>query len=183
MPEKPSSEAPAEPYPDERYLAEHRAAGGSQLSRWLPLAALVVALIAVALAAFAVFRPAHSGPGPFNDEQTAGAKADICAAYLSVRQAVVSNTHLENPAPGNPIGGLAVAANARLALYGGGDYLRERLATEPATPDELAKAVGSMANTLEKLSIGYLSGAPDFAQQPLRTDLDAQIKQVNGLCK
>lgn len=33
------------------------------------------------------------------------------------------NTNQANPVPGDPTGDLAVAANARLALYSGGDYL------------------------------------------------------------
>jgi hypothetical protein len=148
------------------------------------LAALVVAVIAVALAVVGWFRPTSppGASGPFTEQQTSDAKAHICDAYLSVRQAVVTNTHLNNPEPGNPIGGLAVASNARLALYGGGGYLRERLQAEPATPGDLAKAITSMADTLQKLSIGYLSGAPVVAQDPLRRDLDAEITHTNDLC-
>ncbi len=173
-----SARSAADPYP-----IEHHVPGGSQLSGWLSLAALVVAVIAVALAVVVWFRPmSGAASGHFTDQQSADAKANVCGAYLSVRKAVVINTHLNNPVQGDQIGALAVAANARLALYGGGDYLRQRLHADPATPDDLAKAVGSMADTLEKLSIGYLSGAPELAQDPLRRDLDGEIKQINGLC-
>lgn len=91
--------------------------------------------------------------------------------------------HLSNPVPGDPIGALAVAANARLALYGGGGYLRDRVAMEPASPPDLAKAINAMANTLQELSIGYLAGAPNYTQDPLRRDLDSELDQINGLCQ
>lgn len=48
------------------------------------------------------------------------------------------NTNQANPVPGDPTGDLAVAANARLALYSGGDYLLRRLTAEPATPASCA---------------------------------------------
>jgi hypothetical protein len=73
---------------------------------------------------------------------------------------LVTNTHLVNPHPDDPIDQLAVASNARTALLGGGAYLRERLAAEPAAPADLAKAVNSMAKTIEQLSINYLAVQP-----------------------
>jgi hypothetical protein len=76
-----------------------------------------------------------------------------------------------------------VLANARLALIGGGAYLRDRLAAEPAAPADLAKAVDSLANTIEQLGVNYMAGAADGVQNPLRHDLIAQIGQVNDLCK
>ena len=86
-----------------------------------------------------------------------------------------------NPDPNNPIGQLAVAANARLALLGGGAYLRDRLTAEPAAPADLAKAVESMANTIEQLGVGYLAGL-NSTLGPLRNELDSQIAQINGMC-
>lgn len=91
------------------------------------------------------------------------------------------NTHMVNPDPNSPIGQLAVAANARLALLGGGAYLRDRLTAEPAAPAGLAKAVKSMANTLEELGIGYLAGL-NSTLGPLRNALDSEISQINGMC-
>jgi hypothetical protein len=92
------------------------------------------------------------------------------------------NTHLENPTPGDPTGQLAVAANARLALVGGGAYLRDRLDAEPATPGDLVNAVKSMANTIEQLGVNYLAGAANIVQDPLRQELDSEIGQIDGMC-
>jgi hypothetical protein len=149
---------------------------------WLTIATLVIALIAVALAVAAWFRPTHPSTPRFTDQQSAEAKRNMCTAYNSVHEGVVANTHMANPNGNDPVGQLAVAANARLALLGGGEYLRQRLAAAPATPADLSNAVASMANTLEDLAMGYLSGASNFSLDPLRHDLDSEIGQIDALC-
>jgi hypothetical protein len=143
---------------------------------------LALAAIAVAVAVAAWFRVGHGSPH-FNDSQISQAKSNICAAYTTVRQGVVANTHMTSPNPNDPIGQLAVAANARLALLGGGAYLRDRLAAEPATPADLAQALTSMSSSLEQLGVNYLAGVDSTTQDPLRKDLDGEISQLNGICK
>jgi hypothetical protein len=75
-----------------------------------------------------------------------------------------------------------VAANARLALLGGGAYLKDRIAAEPASPADLAQAVNNMGNTMEQLGIAYLAAATQQVLDPLRHDLDSQITQLNKMC-
>jgi hypothetical protein len=145
------------------------------------IAALAIAVLAAALAIAAWFRPA-SGPS-YNDEQRAAAKTSLCASYKVAHQGVVANTHMANPVPNNPAGQLGVIANARLALVGGGAYLRDQLAAQPAAPADLAKAIDSLANTIEQLGVNYIAGAGDGVQNPLRKDLITEIGQVNDLCK
>jgi hypothetical protein len=145
------------------------------------LAALAIAVLAAGLAVAAWFRPA-SGPS-YNDQQRAAAKTSLCASYKVAHQGVVANTHMANPVPNDPAGQLGVVANARLALVGGGTYLRDQLAAQPAAPADLAKAIDSLANTIEQLGVNYIAGAGDAVQNPLRHDLIAQIGQVNDLCK
>jgi hypothetical protein len=142
---------------------------------------LIVALIAVVLAIVGWFRPS-TGPGSFTDQQRAAAAAAICKMSASVESAVGINTHRRN-VDGGPAGALAVASNARLALYGGGAYLQNQLTNQPATPDDLADAVSSMGQTLQQLGIGYLADAHDTDLQPLRDDLNSQIQQINDLCQ
>jgi hypothetical protein len=152
-------------------------------SRWPMFAALAIAVIAAAVAIAGWFRPApHSASPAFSDQQTAQAKANVCSAYTAVHQGVVRNTHLADPNPNDPAGQLAIAANARLALLGGGAYLRDRVADEPATPADLAQAVNSIGNTIEKLGVGYLEAASNIVLDPLRHDLDSQVAQINKLC-
>lgn len=160
------------PYPD-----------GSQSSRLPAYAALALAVIAVILAALAYFLPSHDKASAGAVAQQGGdAKTNVCAAYNTVHQGVVINTHLANPNPDDPIGQLSIAANARLALVGGGSYLRERLAANTAAPADLTKAVTAMADTIQQLGVNYLSGAPNDLQDPLRHDLDNQIGQLNQMC-
>ncbi len=155
-------------------------AGWRKPSHWPTAAAWLIAVIAVGLAVAAWFDPLHS-PGKFSAQQTTEAKKHVCVAEVVVHEAVVASTHLTSPVPNDPAGRLAVAANARLALINGGALLNDRLASEPAAPAELAKAVGSLANTLEELGVGYLTGL-DSSLDTLRHDVDAEIAQINNLC-
>jgi hypothetical protein len=151
-------------------------------SRWAAFAALAMALIATAVAVAAWFRPVESASPTFTGQQTAQAKSNVCSAYTAVHQGVVKNTHLADPNPRDPVGQLAIAANARLALLGGGAYLRDRVAAQPATPPDLAQAVNSMGNTIEQLGVGYLEAATSIVLDPLRHDLDSEVTQLNALC-
>ena len=148
--------------------------------RSIAFAALAVAVIAAAAAIAAWLHPA--GSHSYSDQQSAQAKANVCAAFQPVHQAVWTGT--PNPHPGDPVAQLAVAANVRLAMLGGGSYLRETLAAEPATPADLAKAVTSMATTLQKMGINTLARTGNQAvQAQLKHDLDTEGAQVAGLCK
>jgi hypothetical protein len=152
-------------------------------SRWATFAAPAIAAIAAAVAIAAWFQPApHSASPTFTDQQTTQAKTNVCSAYTAVHQGVVRNTHLADPNPNDPVGQLAIAANARLALLGGGAYLRDRVADQPATPTDLAQAVNSMGTTIEQLGVGYLEAASNIVLDPLRHDLDSQVAQINKLC-
>ena len=57
------------------------------------------------------------------------------------------------------------------------------MAAEPATPKDLADNANSLGTQLEELSIGYLAGAQDFAQDELRQNLDDKIKKIVDICK
>ena len=124
--------------------------------QWIAYAALAIAVLAVILAALAYLVQAHNSASA-TAQQGGDAKANVCAAYAATRKAVVLNTHLKSP---NPDSQLAVAANARLALIGGGAYLSQRLAANTAAPADLANAANSLANTIQQLGINYLNQAP-----------------------
>ncbi|MGA9491634.1 MAG: hypothetical protein WBV80_15475, partial [Mycobacterium sp.] len=126
----------------------------SDASRWLTYAALALAVIAVTLAALAYFHPAHNKASVA--QQGGDAKANVCSAFGSARQAVVINTHMQSPNANDQVAELAVATNARLALIGSGSYLHERIAANSAAPADLVNAATSLANTIEQLGINYL---------------------------
>jgi hypothetical protein len=184
---KHSEDSRAEPSSDaDRDTVERSTALGSTgWSRWIAPAGLVIGLVALVLALVQWFHPLSNGSASpsFSAQQAKDAKTSVCAAYTTVHRAVAMNTNLENPPDGGPLGPLVVATSARLALYGGGSYLRDRLASQPAAPADLTKAIDSLATTLEDLAVNYLAGVPALTQDQLRHNLDAQLVDVDGLCK
>jgi hypothetical protein len=156
----------------------------SKLPLWLAIAALVLAILGVAGAAYGYFYPNETAAsGKFSDQQRNDAKKHICETFKIVDRAVVRNSHLKNPDNGGPIGALSVATAQRFAFYDGGAFLRDRVAAEPATPKDLADNANALGTQLEELSIGYLAGAQDFAQDELRQNLDDKIKKIVEICK
>lgn len=186
------TEFSAEPSPEPDAAAPfvtHSAPGSrsSGLSRWTSLAALVIAVVAATLAIVGWFFPhksasASSAP-TYSEQQTKDAKSHVCTAFMLVDRAVVRNTHLKNPPEGGPVGQFSVATSARLALYGGGAYLRDQVNINPAVPASLAKSANALSTTLQELGIGYLASAPEFTQSSLRQNLDGQVKATAEQCK
>lgn len=142
----------------------------------LPVIALIVALAALGLAGWAAFKPSARDAAPvFTDAQQAEAKATLCAAIDLVRKGVSLNTNLQPPGGDADVtGALAVAANARVALSGGGQYLLARI--DPAVPQPLSDDAGAFANTLLDIGAASTAGA-------LNTDADqaARLKEADSL--
>lgn len=165
---------------DERPSSEKAQSPGS--SRIAPVA-LVVALVAVGLAVFGLFRPsagpADAAPAAVDASAEPGSKADVCSAFQTVRSAVSIQTHATSE---GPAGAQAVAANARLSMLGGGAYLLER--TGPATPPELADAIQKFAGGLQDIAMHSLTGiGNDDPQQAERLrNADAANKSIADIC-
>ena len=114
-------------------------------------------------------------------QPTAESKVKVCAAFDTVGRAVQLQTHADlGP---DPAAQTAVAANARLSLIGGGEYLLSRL--DDQTPPELADAVRSFANNLDDIGINALAGATnEDPQQAARlTAGEAGRNKIAELCK
>lgn len=134
--------------------------------RWVTAVVGVLALAGVVLGGLALSRsaarPAAEGPAAptYTDQQRADAKARACKAFDVVRKGVSRNTHLQVPGGAKDAAGtLAVAANARISLFDGGQYLLARI--DPATPPELADAVRAFADTLMDIGAAATAGALD----------------------
>lgn len=147
------------------------------LLRFTAPAALIVAVIAAALSVWAVAsRPGESvatvetGSAP-TAQQAEESSARVCAAFDLVRTAVSVQTNSD--LGGDAIAREAVAANARLAILGGGGYLLSTV--DPATPPDLAEAARSFARLLQGVGARQLAGAPG-------TDpaLTAQVNEAQG---
>ena len=120
----------------------------------------------------------------YSDAQRADAKQKICTATDLARKGVSLITILQPPGgPEDVTGSLAVAANARVALYDGGQYLLPRL--DPATPPELADAVKKFGNLLMVIGAGATAGAQNSQpeQAALLKDADATNSTISELCK
>ena len=125
-----------------------------KVSRWAAPVALLIALIAVALAVWALV--SESSEAPAAAQQDGDPKTRVCSAFDTVSNAVQIQTHVDlGP---DPVAQKAVAGNARLALVGGGEYLLRHL--DPKTPPELADAVRSFANNLEDIGMNALAEVP-----------------------
>ena len=147
---------------------------------WIAPVALVIAVVAVALAVWSLVRPPSSSDasGVSPDE----AKTQVCAAFDMVRQAVFLQTNA-NLGP-ERVAVEAVAANARLATLGGGQFLLARLDGTPVSAD-LDKEVRSFANQLELIGMRQLAGVSgdDPGQATHMSDAQASAERIVELCK
>jgi hypothetical protein len=148
-------------------------------SRWVGPAALVIAVVAIGLAIWALVRT--PGEPAVNAQQSGDAKARVCVAFDTVRKAVSVQTNADRGP--DPVAKEAVAANARLATLGGGEYLLSRL--DPTTAPELADAVRSFANKLQDIGMNQLAGVPntDPALAARLSEAQAGSQQIADMCK
>jgi hypothetical protein len=147
------------------------------LSRWVAPAALVIAVVAVALAIWALIGASSNGSKTLAGDP----KTRVCAAFGTVSKAVQLQTHADlGP---DPVAQEAVAGNARLSLIGGGEYLLNSL--DSATPSQLADPVRSFANSLQDIGMHYLAGEgnSDPAQAARLAESESVRKQIVDLCK
>lgn len=84
---------------------------------------------------------------------------------------------------GDPVAVQAVAANARLATLGGGQFLLSRLGSDVSS--ELAGAVQSFANDLEDIGMSQLAGerVEDPAQTKRMDDAQSAATRIIELCR
>lgn len=149
------------------------------ISRWMAPAALVIALVAVAVAIWSAMSPSTGGAGAAN--LSGDPKTRVCAAFDVVSKAVPLQTHMSlGP---DPVAQAAVAANSRLALFGGGQYLLNSL--DGGTPASLADPVRSFATSLQEIGINALAGVQntDPAQSTRLVEADHTRQQIVDMCK
>jgi hypothetical protein len=127
--------------------------------------------------------PAAPQEANYTDAQRTAAKTQICADWNVVKNGVNLNTNLTAPGgPNDTTGTYAIAANARLALIGGGQYLLTRL--DPATPPDLADAIRKFANNLMEIGVNATAGTQnsDPAQAARLKETDQLDSSIKGLC-
>lgn len=144
---------------------------------------LVIAVAALALAGWALYKTSES-ESDYDSAQVADAKAKICSAADIVRKGITLNTNMQPEGGAQDVtGAQAVAANARISLYDGGQYLLDRL--DPATPVVLSEKVRQFADNLMDIGANATAGVPndDPAQAKRLADADAENKSITELCK
>jgi hypothetical protein len=151
---------------------------GQKVSRWAAPVALLVAVVAVALAIWALVSDSSK-----NTAKTTAVDGDpksrVCAAFDAVSKAVPLQTN--NDLGHDPVAQAAVAANARLALFGGGQYLLDSL--DSTTPAELAGPVRSFASTLQDVGMNALAGLSNRDQVIRLAEGEQTRSQIVDLCK
>ena len=155
-----------------------------QPSRWPTFAALAIALIALAVGVVGWFRPTSHNEAPakptYTAQQTADAKAKVCAAFGQVDRAL-------NVANALPAGSdaLVTSLNIRQVFDVGSRHLLATLTDQPATPDDLATAVRKQASTLEEALIDYQDGFSnsDPEMRPVVDANTAATNTIRQLCK
>jgi hypothetical protein len=110
------------------------------------------------------------------------AKAEVCDAFTLVSVGVGNSSALQLEGQDNVGVALAVAANARLALLGGGQFLLDRVA--PATPNELAEAARAFGRTLMDVGIAAIAEVPgnDPAQTQRLEAADRREQEAGRAC-
>lgn len=151
------------------------------------MAVAVIAIAALGLGGWLLLRPAADAAksaSDFSDSQQADAKTKVCKAHVLVSNGVSLNTKMSPPGgDADATGALAVAANARMSLFFGGQYLLAKL--DPATPSDLADQVRTFANNLIDIGAAATAGVPnsDPDQSTRLKDTDAINNKIVELCK
>ena len=123
-----------------------------------------------------------AAPEPtFTDAQREEAKAKVCDAFLVVSTGVANSSGMQ-AADGDAIGAIAIATNARLALYGGGQYMLNRV--DAATEPQLAEAARAFGNALMDVGAAAVANIPsdDPAHQERVKDADEENAKLQGIC-
>jgi hypothetical protein len=174
-----SSESDASAGSDSRVSREPVRVQGQP--RWIAPAALLVAVVATALAVWALVGKSPDAPAATAGTGETDSKAGVCTTFATVTNAVSLQTH--NNLGAEPVAEAAVAGNARLALFGGGQYLLNSI--QPDTPKELAESVRAFASKLQAVGMNALAGLgnADAKQAPLLADAEQDRKKIADLCK
>jgi hypothetical protein len=168
------------------------------LSSWSPpvpkqsrapvIISLVVALIAIAVAIGAWFKPSDrdaatppSDPTPqYSDQQIADAKKAVCGAHdLVYRATTYSGTQKSD----DPALQLIIAVNIRLTSSLSAQYFQTKLDQYPATPPDLAAAMRELVATNQEMALLQIANASKDELEPIYQSFDAADARVIQACK
>jgi hypothetical protein len=181
-PPPPAASTPSTALPPAPPMEFRRASHGPAFT------ALAIALISLAVGVAGWFRPAlHNNQPPpkptYTPQQTATAKANVCAAFGKLERAVAVVNAVPDGSNANEQ--LAAATGTRQVFDVFSRYFLAKLAEEPATPPDLETAVRKEASSLQEGVIGYLDGLTN-SDPEMRPLVDANTEAadtIRRLCK
>jgi hypothetical protein len=155
-------------------------------SRLPVIISLVVALIAVAVAIGAWFRPTPETPAvtnsapQFTEQQVAEAKKGICDAHDLVNRA---SAYAGTQKSEDPTLEFIISVNIRLSGTAQGDYLLAVADKYPATSPPLDESVRELGLALQETTLLQLANAPQNELDTIYAKLDAADAKVVEACK
>lgn len=153
-------------------------------SRLPTIIAIVIALIAVAVAIGAWFRPLPKPETPaaktYSDQEVADAKKAVCDAF-DRGQKTLDVTGSKVGA--NPNDTFTVAVNSRVAIGAISTYWRSTLQKYPATPSEVAKILSSLADLYENILLTQLAEGSRSDLDALYASADDSVPKLTQACK
>jgi hypothetical protein len=148
------------------------------------VAALALALVALALAAWPLIHTESAAPAPYTDAEIAEATTKVCAASDLAYRGVSLQTSQAAP-DDDPAGAIAAAANARLALAVASDNLIIAADDGKAAPAGLRDAVRDLADAYRTVASHYLAGEL-IDSPPIKAAFDsagAAVATIAQTCK
>jgi hypothetical protein len=155
--------------------------------RWQMVTLAAIALAAIALAIGSWFRSpgvktSTEQPAPvYTAQQTAEAKAAVCAAFTRIDHAL--GVAAARNGGSDPTAGLAVATSTRQVFEVGSRYLLTKLSEEPATPADIAAAARKLAGGYQEAVVDYLAGVTETELKPTLNASDDATLSLRQLCK
>jgi hypothetical protein len=146
--------------------------------------AIVIALIAVAVAVGAWFRPAPKPDTPgvktYSEEEVADAKEAVCGAFQQTQQTLkVTGSKTGD----NPTASFIIAVNSRLAIQTVSSYLRSIAENQPASPKDLSDNINGLADLYRSILLKQMAEVSQPELEPLYNSLDKSVDDVIQACK
>lgn len=160
-------------------------ARGAEPSRWTARAALLVAFLACIIGVVGWFRPVSAPPRvepapTYTAAEVQAAKDKVCEAFELAWKAisVTSNTQSGEDVALQS----ADAANARLAMVGGGSYIEKSLTSEASA--EIERLVHDFADSALRMSVLTLGNISTDAEtyRQAKADLLAKKEGLERRC-
>ncbi|WP_163696622.1 hypothetical protein [Mycolicibacterium sarraceniae] len=146
--------------------------------------AIVIAVIAVAVAIGAWFRPMPKPDTPaaktYSEQEVTDAKKAACDAFNQTQQTLkVTGSKTGD----NPTASFIVAVNSRIAIQAVSAYLRSTAENEPALSKDLSDKVLGLSNIYRTILLKQLAEVPQDQVEPLFNSVDKAVDDMTQACK